>query len=360
MINYIETIFSNLPNSIYWKDYNGVYLGANMHAVRMVGLNSIKDLLGKTDYDFTSKDKADQFRKNDLMVLNTGQELCVEELSISKEGTELIQLSTKKPIKDDAGHIVGIMGVTVDITDLKTKEKMLWDQKKSLEAALSAKKKFFNSLSHEIRTPIHIINSIADELYKNSAHLSKEEFKSFLGILLQNSNKLNKLVLNLLEIAKSNRGEDYYCFEKKNVLDTIRQTINEFATIAKISFDSEYEEIICNIDTLKIGQVIRNLLDNAVKYGNSKHIVLKLSKSKTEQIVTIKIKNKGINILKEEQEEIFEPFFRGSNGQNRSEGTGLGLAICKEIIMAHKGKIWIDNKKLGTIIINFTLPYVKL
>ena len=73
--SYIETILSNLPNSIYLKDSNGVYLGANIHAAHMVGLTSVSDLIGKTDYDLTSKINADKFRENDLIVLNTGKNI---------------------------------------------------------------------------------------------------------------------------------------------------------------------------------------------------------------------------------------------------------------------------------------------
>jgi two-component system aerobic respiration control sensor histidine kinase ArcB len=357
--SYIETILSNLPNSIYWKDSNGVYLGANIHAAHMVGLTSVSDLIGKTDYDLTSKDKADQFRKNDFIVLSTGKELCIEESSVSKDSVELVELSTKKPIKDKVGNIIGIMGVTVDITDLKIKEKMLWDQTKSLEEALSAKKRFFNSLSHEIRTPIHIINSIAEELYTNFDHFSKEESKSFLGTLLQNSSKLKELVQNLLEIAKNNQGKSYYCFEKRNIVSIIRETISEFATIATISFNTKHEKITCNIDILKIGQVIRNLLDNAIKYGDSKSIVLELSKSNPKQNVTIQVKNKGAGILEKEHKKVFEPFFRGSNVPTNLQGCGLGLSICKEIITAHKGKFSINKDSLDMTSVNFTIPYIE-
>jgi PAS domain S-box-containing protein len=357
--NYLETILSNLPNNIYWKDLNGVYLGANIHAARMAGFNSVAKLVGKTDYDFTSKEKADKFRANDVQVMTTGKELCIEETSIREDGTELVQLSTKKPIKDGHGKVVGIMGVTVDISELKSKEKMLWKQTKSLENALSAKKRFFNNLSHEIRTPIHVINSIAEELYKSFDHFSKEESKSFLGTLLQNSKRLIKLVQNLLETAKSNQGKCTYFFDKRDIINVIRDTISEFATVANISLNADYEKIICNIDTIKIAQVIRNLLDNAVKYGDNQSIMVELSKAKSHKTITIQVKNKTVGILENEREKVFEPFFQGSNTRSNAGGTGLGLSICKEIISAHKGKIWVAQDQLEMTSVNFTIPYIE-
>ena len=357
--HYIQEILSNLPNSIYWKDSKGVYLGANIHALRMVGLTSSNDIIGRTDYDLTSKDRADIFRKNDIKVLTTGKELCVEEKSTSKDGKELIQLSTKKPIKDKSGNIVGVMGVTVDITDLKAKEKKLWEKTKSLEEALSIKKRFLNNLSHEVRIPMHIINSIAEELYKSFDHFSREESKGFLGTLLQTSKRLTKLIKNLLEIAKSTQGKSSYCLKKRNIVDTILETINEFKTTASISFNTDCEKINCNMDALKIAQAIRNLLDNAIKYGDSQSIVVELSKTKPKKNIMLQVKNKSVGILEEERTKVFEPFFQGSNARTKAGGTGLGLSICNEIIIAHEGKMWITQDQFGMTSINFTMPYIK-
>ena len=82
----------------------------------------------------------------------------------------------------------------------------------------------------------------------------------------------------------------------------------EFAIMAKISFSTKYKKITCNIDTVKIGQVMRNLLDNAIKYGDGKPIVLELNKSQSEQSITIQIRNSGISMLEKEHKKVFEPF----------------------------------------------------
>ena len=105
--------------------------------------------------------------------------------------------------------------------------------------------------------------------------------------------------------------------------------------------------------------MIRNLLDNAIKYGDSDSIVIELIKSLPKQNVTIKVRNKGIGILEQEYQKIFEPFFRGSNAQTFFKGSGLGLSICKEIIIGHKGTIWIENEDFGVTSVNFTIPYIE-
>lgn len=357
--SYIQTILSNLPNSIYWKDLNGVYLGANIHAAHMVGLDSINDIIGKTDYDLTSKEKADAFRRNDVLVTTKGVELSVEEKSFSKDGKQLIQLSTKKPIKNAEGNIIGVMGVTVDITDLKNKEAALLRKTKILEEALSEKKRFLNNLSHEIRTPLHVIDSIAQELYSNVNRFSREECASFLETLLQNSKRLTKLVTNLLEIAKSTQRKSSYSFEKKDILITIHEAISEFKHVMPISFKTNYKTVFVYIDEIKILQVLRNIIDNAIKYGEGEPIIIELKKMAEQESIMVQVKNKGIGILEEEREKVFEPFFQGSVSRTQAGGTGLGLAICKELIFAHKGSIWVDQDESNITCVNFTIPYNK-
>jgi PAS domain S-box-containing protein len=355
---YIQAILSNLPNSIYWKDINGVYLGANIHAARMVGLTSVDDLIDKTDYDLTSKDMADKFRENDAIVLTTGKEICVEEISNSKDGN-LIQLSTKKPIKDNDGNIIGVMGMTVDITHLKAKEKMLLEQAKLLEEALSEKTRFLNNLSHEMRIPLHVIMAISEELHNNIDYLSQEEVKSFLSTLLQNNKRLLELVTNLLDLAKSKQRKSSYRFEKKNIVTTIHETISEFGPVSSIALKTDHDKILASIDELKIFQVMRNIVNNAMKYGDKDSITVELKQLKTQKSVMIKVKNKGIGILAEEREKVFEPFFQGSKTRTQAGGTGLGLSICKEIIFAHKGSIWIDQDESDMTSVNFTIPYIE-
>jgi signal transduction histidine kinase len=355
---YIKNVLSDLPNSIYWKDINGVYIGANTHAAHMAGFNSVEDLIGKTDYDFTSKKQADFFRKNDIKVMSEDKEICIEE-SFFKDDINLIQLSTKKSIKDTKDNIVGVMGITINVSDMKHKESNLLKKTMALEEALSEKKRFLNNLSHEIHTPLHVINSITQELYRNINCFSKEEFSNLLLVLMKNNERLIKLVANLLEIAKSTQRKSSYCFQKKDILITLHEAISEFSPVASISLKANYKTAFVNIDEFKISQVLRNLINNAIKYGPNEDITIELKKMKEKKGILVQVKNKSIGVLEEERTKVFDPFFQGSNSRTQAGGTGLGLSLCKEIIFAHKGSIWIEQDKLNMTCVNFSIPYAK-
>ena len=353
---YIDSILSNLPNSIYWKDKDGFYLGANLYAVRMVGLKNPKDIVGKTDYDFGPKDGADKFRENDLKVINTGKEITVEETSITPNGETLYQLSTKKPLRNKKGEIIGVMGITIDITKRKKQELLLIEKTHSLQEALLEKKRFLNNISHEIRTPLHIIKTIATELYSHFNRCSKEQAKHFLLSIKTQSEKLTKLVHNLLSLTKTQKNQYTYNFKKTNISALIEETVLDFSHIAKINFSNKIKNLYSIVDNIRITQVLRNVLDNAIKYGKNKPIFIQIDNN--EEIV-ITIGNKSIGVPKDEEKKVFEPFFQCSNNLSKAGGTGLGLTICRDILHAHNGDIKLTTDSNNITITTIRLPKYK-
>jgi PAS domain S-box-containing protein len=115
----LKTIIESVPGYLYQKDINGVYTKANDDTLKILHLKSEREIIGKTDYDLFPKSEADQFRKADLEVIKTGQQIIVEEHDVSRHGKILTQLSIKKPLRNKNGKIIGIIGNTIDITNLK-------------------------------------------------------------------------------------------------------------------------------------------------------------------------------------------------------------------------------------------------
>lgn len=214
-------------------------------------------------------------------------------------------------------------------------------------------------LSHEIRTPLHIISSIVEEMKQNISSFSKKEIDNILDILSDNNKRLIKLLTHLLNSANNAKGQTTYNITNGNIVDTCIGCIKEFSCLANISFNlDEVKNINLPYDEIKIAQVIRNILDNAIKYGKSDIIKIKLEELKEPKAIVIKIENTGNNFLEDEKEKVFDNFFQGENAKNQQNGIGLGLSICKEIISMHKGKIWVDNIDPQTVSVNFSIPYI--
>jgi PAS domain S-box-containing protein len=352
----MNSILVNLPNSVYWKDINGVYLGANLHAIKMVGLNSLEDIIGKTDYDFNPQDKADKFRENDLIVIKTAKTITVEETTRTPNGTILYQLSTKKPLRNNDGVIIGVIGITIDITKRRNHELLLFEKTTSLQNALLENKRFLNNISHEIKTPLNIINTISTELHDNYINFSPKQITHCLSILKLQSKTLITLVNDLLDLAKTQKNRYTYKLKKTNIVIIIEDVISDFSNLAKISLQASKRYIYAKIDCLKIIQVIRNIIDNAIKYSHNSPINIIIQDFDG---ILITIQNHSIGIPRGEELKVFEPFFQGSNNLSKAGGTGLGLAICQDIIHAHKGSIKIETDDSSMTSVRIKLPQYK-
>jgi two-component system aerobic respiration control sensor histidine kinase ArcB len=350
----IENIIAKMPGHVYWKDTNGIYLGCNDKQVHSLGLHDTSEIIGKIDYDLPwGKKAAKKIIEHDQKIINTGIAKIVEEpVTIQKK--DYVFLSHKSPLKDKTGRILGMVGVSIDITRQKELESNLYNQTQELQEALTEKQRFLNNLSHEIRTPLHVIKAISDELFENLPHLSEEEAQSFLQTLVENNNRLMKLLTNILDVAKKQKKKGLD-LQKSNIVDIVKECINEVKQIAHVTLKTTCDKIDINCDEIKISQVIRNLLDNAIKYGEKSEIIIEIEKD-TDKVL-ISVKDKGVGILEDERIKIFEPFFQSTQTRTNSGGTGLGLSICKEIILAHKGKIWVDNNTNDITSINIELPY---
>ncbi|MDR2251785.1 MAG: PAS domain-containing protein, partial [Endomicrobium sp.] len=124
MRHYINNILEYVPGCIYWKDVNGVYLGCNQMEVEVLGLNSSEQMIGKTDYQLPWKNIATRLEKTDKQIMETKIPEEVIETPTLADGKTLVMLTKKSPLYDEKWNVVGIIGVSIDITDRKKKEEL--------------------------------------------------------------------------------------------------------------------------------------------------------------------------------------------------------------------------------------------
>ena len=357
----MKKILDMIPGHVYWKDSKGRFLGCNKQQADNYGFRDINALIGKKDRDFLKEEIAREIEATDQEIMSSKQGQIIEEETYISDGKKRIRksfLSHKIPMISETGEVTGIIGVSIDVSLQKKLQQNLIKKTEELSAALAHKKDFLNILSHEIRTPLHVISSIVNELYKNIYSFSKEEINSFIIVLAENNRRLMKLLTHLLDSAKNLKGETIYNFKNTNIIDICLSCIREFSYLADISLvTNEEKELPALCDEIKISQVIRNILDNAVKYGTDKTITMNIDVTPEPKNIVVKVENTGRHLQKEEEEKLFELFFQGEEAKKLQNGVGLGLAICKEIITAHKGKIWVENVDNRRVSFNFTIPY---
>jgi PAS domain S-box-containing protein len=356
----IKKILDVIPGHVYWKDLEGTFLGCNKRQAENYGFKDEAKIIGKKDRDFLKEEVAKEIRANDKKIISTGSEEIVEEDTYILQDNKRIKktfLSHKMPMFEKSGKIIGIVGVSIDISEQKKLQRGLSKKTKELSLALDHKREFLNVLSHEIRTPLHIMGSIINELHNNIHSFSSEELSSFITALYENSKRLMKLLTHLLDSAKSIKGQSNYIFKKNNLVTTCVSCIEEFHNLADITFVCNDKELLSCYDEIKISQIFRNVIDNAIKYGTDNKVRLVLQTVNDHKDILVKIENKGEKIAEEEKSKLFVMFYQGAKAREMQNGVGLGLSICREIIEAHKGKIWVENAVDNVISVNFTIPY---
>ncbi|MDF3054574.1 MAG: two component system histidine kinase, partial [Gammaproteobacteria bacterium] len=151
----IEKILHTLPGSVYWKDCQGVYLGCNEYMVKMAGLDSPEAVVGKTDYDLCWRDQASMLRAIDQEVMQSGVQKVIEEVSQLADGTMRTYLSTKTPLKDSKGNIIGVLGMSTDITHIKKRETEETQKKQQAENKAYLAKVYLENILAMLPEPIY-------------------------------------------------------------------------------------------------------------------------------------------------------------------------------------------------------------
>ncbi|MGA7535857.1 MAG: PAS domain-containing protein, partial [Candidatus Rickettsiella isopodorum] len=151
---YLNNIIENVPASIYWKDINSVILGGSKLHSELTGFTNTRAVIGKTDFDFPWKDQAERIQENDRFVMQNNQMVSFEERARLSDDRMHVFLTQKSPLKGKFDKTIGVLGVSIDITELKNTQKKLQKSKLLADAANQAKTEFLANMSHDIRTPL--------------------------------------------------------------------------------------------------------------------------------------------------------------------------------------------------------------
>ncbi|MFN7038243.1 MAG: ATP-binding protein [Alphaproteobacteria bacterium] len=248
-------------------------------------------------------------------------------------------------------------------------EEKVLERTHELEKAVAVKSNFLSNMSHEVRTPIHGVINFAKFLIKQWSSLSDEKKFDIASKIYKNSGRLLSLINNLLDLSKLDTKNMIFSMLEHDLVKLAEDTIEEVSSLlegqaqaSELRFFNLAETTICICDNERLTQVMRNMLANAIKFGNGKPINIELHNVEMmvddELIDAIKfsVTDQGIGIPPGEENEIFEKFIESSRTRSKAGGTGLGLSICKEIITYHNGQIWGTNNPEGGSTFNFVIP----
>ncbi len=218
---------------------------------------------------------------------------------------------------------------------------------------------FIHMASHELKSPITAIKGFLQLSGKKFKNENGEEFQYYVSRMEGQIEKLVNLIDNMLNLTKIKMGEIQYHFELRDVRECINEAVQAMqVSVSTHTITTELPPypLPSNIDPTRIGQVISNLLNNAVKYSPDHNLIHVNAEKKGEQI-KVAIKDHGIGIPKDQLQRIFDRFYRVDTlPKGKFNGLGLGLFISNEIIKAHHGCLTVESKENEGSSFHFTLP----
>ena len=347
----LHTLMDNLPDVIYFKDRESRFTRINKALVRSFGMSAPAQAVGKTDFDFFTEEHAREFHREEEEIIRTGQPLVgKEEKEIWRDGHVSWASTTKMPLRDANGVIVGTFGVSRDITQRKQTEAELRRAKEAAEAASRAKSEFLANMSHEIRTPMNGIIGMTELALDTS--LSSEQ-REYLTMVKDSSTALLTLLNDILDFSKIEAGKLSLDPTEFNLLDLLAISLQQIAVRAnqkgiEIAWGAKPEvpERVLG-DAGRLRQVIVNLVGNAIKFTEQGEVVVDVAVESQEDQSTLlhfMVRDTGIGIAPEKQKEIFEAFTQADSSMTRNYGgTGLGLTISSRLVQMMGGKIWVES-----------------
>lgn len=354
-------IIQNMNLGLLVVDENDVITDANPNFCKMTGYTK-EQIMGwpSADIFLTQESKkiieeASNLRKHGI---SNAYELPVK----GKDGKDIWMLVSGSPVYDSNNHLIGSIGIHLDITERKKHEAELKEAQLKAEQSAHSKEIFLANMSHEIRTPMNAIIGMAKLL--EGANLNQKE-KSFLDAIKKSSNNLLVIINDILDFSKIDQGKlqlDNVPFSFSEIINNLMLQFEFMASEKNIFLDEEIDPMIQDIfigDPTRLSQILINLIGNSIKFTNegsvSLHCELEEQDDKSQKI-KFTIRDTGIGIDKEKIETIFDSFIQEDNSISRKYGgTGLGLSISKQLISLFGGNLDVTSEKGKGSTFSFTI-----
>lgn len=343
----LATIIESMMDGIITTDTNGKVILINTSAGDMIDAPENEIFIGKDALKLLNISEYESIGEiieaEDSLLVNVSEDdeglLLRAEFSkiLKEENEDLSQVSTELE-----GYII----VLYDVTDQERQER--------------ERREFVSTVSHELRTPLTTMNSYIEALEEGVIN-DKELAPQFIDTIHKETTRMIRMVNELMQLGKMDIKEEHYDKEFIDINKLIEQISDRFELTHPEKNFIKYipkTPIFVEGDQDKLTQVFDNIMNNAIKYSpNGKNITVRVRQNYNHNRVSISIKDEGVGIPLVHIDKIFNRFYRVDKSRQRTMGgTGLGLALAKNIVEAHRGRIWAQSREGYGSIIFVTLP----
>jgi PAS domain S-box-containing protein len=347
----LDILLNTIPAFVFFKDLEYRYVLVNKSFTNFIDLPESK-IIGKTLQNLTfSHLLLKSYSKHEKKVLEQG----VEEYNITEKlekNNKTLWLNTNlAPVKNSQGEIIGLVGISWDVTSNKIYEAELKKAKVLAEEGTKTKSQFLANMSHEIRTPLNGIIGMAQIL--NETRLTKKQ-KEIVNILSTSGENLLVLINDILDFSKIEAGKINFINKDfrldkpvKEIYDILSRRAEEKGLLLYVNIDKNIPAYV-NGDEYRFKQVVLNLVNNAIKFTEKGHVKISVENIGIKEglhTIKVSVEDTGIGIPEAKKKELFKSFSQlDPSSTKQYEGTGLGLAISKLLTNMMKGEIGVESK----------------
>ena len=367
--NLLRSIMDTIPDFIFVKDPQGRYLRVNAAYAQHLGLSKAEEAIGRSGAEFYPAQLAQNYGKDDRTVVETGTpQLDKEEPSLTRDGREIWVETTKVPLRDQTGNLLGLVVVSSDITQRREKDERLRHFAQALQRSNDELQNFASVASHDLQEPLRKIQAFGDRLRSRSNGLSENE-RDYVSRMMDAAGRMQTLIQDLLKLSRVTTRA--LPFESCDLNEIVRGVLRDLevkisATGARVTVG---DLPMIEGDLTQLRQLLQNLIANAIKfqrpgaqpqvwvtartYGNWNSELPEIPRG--GELCEIKVQDNGIGFDAQFAEQIFSPFKR-LHTRAEYDGRGIGLSGCRKITDRHHGRIVAQSSEGQGATFIVTLP----
>ncbi|MBF0627119.1 MAG: PAS domain S-box protein [Magnetococcales bacterium] len=345
----LGALIDSIPDLIYYKDTEGIYLGCNIAFADRLG-KPVEEIVGRSDYDIFPPEVAYGIRQGDHGLMASLTRHSEEERVTYANGRQVLLDTVRAPFYNGQGRLLGLLGIGRDITERKAVEQAMAEAQRAAEEATRAKSDFLANMSHEIRTPMNAIIGMSHLALQTE--LDKKQ-RNYIEKVHRSAENLLGIINDILDFSKIEAGKmamERIDFRLEEVMDHLANLVGIKAEHKglELLFDTALDLPTALVgDPLRLGQVLVNLGNNAVKFTEQGEIVIGVEKVAEGDFgvdLHFWVKDSGIGMTEAQLGKMFQSFSQADSSTTRKYGgTGLGLAISKNLVELMQGRIWVES-----------------